>query len=148
MKLSQAQLIEIGTSCLNFNLRKTNRILTTYYDQILKPSGIRITQFTVLASIAYEKEQSITDLSKITDIDRTTLQRSLEILKRDCLVEIEKKDTGNIRSVRLTKEGESKLKETLDLWKKAQKNLSENLGSKKWKETLSLLSEIRKFAEV
>jgi DNA-binding MarR family transcriptional regulator len=144
VKFSNEDLKIIGLSCLNLNLRRTTRLVTTFYDFILRPSGLRITQFTVLASIAYEKEPSITDLARITDIDRTTLQRSLEILNRDGLIRIEKKDTGNVRSVFLTKKGESKLSEGIELWKEAQNSLTENLGKIKLRETLKILSEIRK----
>ncbi|MBM9500997.1 winged helix-turn-helix transcriptional regulator [Leptospira sp. 201903071] len=144
MKFSNEDLKVIGLSCLNLNLRRTTRLITTFYDFILKPSGLRITQFTVLASIAYEKEPSISDLARITDIDRTTLQRSLEILNRDGLIRIEKKETGNVRSVYLTKKGESKLGEGIELWKQAQNSLTENLGKTKLKDTLKILSEIRK----
>lgn len=144
MKFSNEDLKVIGLSCLNVNLRRTTRLVTSFYDFILKPSGLRITQFTVLASIAYQEEPSITDLAKITDIDRTTLQRSLEILNRDGLIRIEKKGTGNVRSVQLTKKGESKLSEGIDLWKQAQDSLMEDLGRTKFKDTLKILSEVRK----
>ncbi|RHX93207.1 MarR family winged helix-turn-helix transcriptional regulator [Leptospira stimsonii] len=144
MKFSNEDLKVIGLSCLNVNLRRTTRLVTSFYDFILKPSGLRITQFTVLASIAYQEEPSITDLAKITDIDRTTLQRSLEILNRDGLIRIEKKKIGNVRSVQLTKKGESKLSEGIDLWKQAQDSLMEDLGRTKFKDTLKILSEVRK----
>ncbi|AOP36149.1 MarR family transcriptional regulator [Leptospira tipperaryensis] len=144
MKFSNEDLKVIGLSCLNLNLRRTTRLITTFYDFILKPSGLRITQFTVLTSIAYEKEPSITDLARITDIDRTTLQRSLEILNRDGLIRIEKKDTGNVRSIFLTKKGESKLTEGIELWKQAQDSLRNDLGKTKFKDTLKILSEVRK----
>lgn len=144
VKFSREDLKVVGLSCLNLNLRRTTRLITSFYDSILRPSGMRITQFTVLASIAYEKEPSITDLAKITDIDRTTLQRSLEILNRDGLIRIEKKETGNVRSIYLTKKGESKLSEGIGLWEQAQHSLIEDLGKTKFKDTLKILSEIRK----
>lgn len=92
MKYSHEDLKQIGLSCLNLSLRRTTRLVTSYYDSMLKPSGLRITQFTILAGIEYGKDLSITDLSRITDIDRTTLQRSLEILNRDGLINIEKRN--------------------------------------------------------
>ncbi|AYV55612.1 MarR family winged helix-turn-helix transcriptional regulator [Leptospira kmetyi] len=144
MKLSNQNLKVIGLSCLNVSLRRTARKITSYYDFILKPAGLRITQFTILVSVAHEEECSITDLSKLTDIDRTTLQRSLEILKRDGLVKIEKKESGNVRSVFLTKKGESKLEEAAELWKQAQSSITDSLGKTKFKETLSILSDVRK----
>ena len=144
MNFSKHDLEAMGRVCLNFNLRKTTRLITSYYDLLLKPSGIRITQFTILLSIAHQVECSITDLNRITDIDRTTLQRSLEILRRDGLVQIEKAESGNVRAVSLTKKGEKKLEETIDLWKKAQTHMEKELGKEKLNTSLRLLHEIRK----
>ncbi|TGL62057.1 MarR family winged helix-turn-helix transcriptional regulator [Leptospira sarikeiensis] len=143
-KLSSHELKKIGLSCLNVSLRRTTRLVTSYYDSILKPSGLRITQFTILVSIAHEEECSITDLAKLTDIDRTTLQRSLEILKREGLIRIEKKETGNVRNLFLTKKGESKLEEAVFLWEEAQNSITKSLGKPKFQETLKILSEVRK----
>ncbi|EMY60767.1 MarR family winged helix-turn-helix transcriptional regulator [Leptospira terpstrae] len=143
MKYSHEDLKQIGLSCLNLSLRRTSRLVTSYYDIMLKPSGLRITQFTVLAGIAYEKDLSITDLANLTDIDRTTLQRSLEILNRDELIKIEKKDIGNVRSISLTKKGETKLAKAMDLWKQTQELITENLGKSEFKQTLKILAELR-----
>ena len=144
MKYVQKDLQRIGLSCLNVNLRKTSRLITNYYDAVLKPSGLRITQFTVLASIAYEQDQSITSLSQITDIDRTTLQRSLEILRREGLILMEKKDLGNVRSLSLTKKGESLLEGAIELWQKAQDEVIDFLGKSEFKQILKNLAEVRK----
>ncbi|TGJ99508.1 MarR family transcriptional regulator [Leptospira semungkisensis] len=143
-KLEPEDLKKIGLACLNVSLRRTTRKITSFYDSVLKPSGLRITQFTILVSIGLEKDCSITDLSRLTDIDRTTLQRSLEILKRDGLIRIEKKEAGNIRNLFLTKKGESKLAEAVLLWKEAQAQISDSLGKSKLNETLKILSEVRK----
>ncbi|EPG67243.1 MarR family winged helix-turn-helix transcriptional regulator [Leptospira wolffii] len=142
--LTSSELKKIGLSCLNVSLRRTTRLVTSYYDSVLKPSGLRITQFTILVSIAHEEECSITDLSRLTDIDRTTLQRSLEILKRDGLIRIEKKESGNVRNLFLTKKGEAKLEEAVLLWEEAQNSLTKSLGKPKFLETLRVLSEVRK----
>jgi DNA-binding MarR family transcriptional regulator len=143
MKNAKQKLAEIGSSCLNFHLRKTTRIITSYYDLVLKPSGLRITQFTVLLSIAYEGSASITNLSHLTDIDRTTLQRSLEIMRRDGFVLIQKADTGNLRAVSLTPKGEKALEGAIPLWKVAQSKIEKKLGSEKLKTSFELLSELR-----
>ncbi|MBM9548020.1 winged helix-turn-helix transcriptional regulator [Leptospira sp. 201903074] len=143
MKYSHEDLKQIGVSCLNLSLRRTSRLVTSYYDSMLKPSGLRITQFTVLAGIAYKKDLSITDLANLTDIDRTTLQRSLEILSRDDLIKIEKKEIGNVRSIILTKKGETKLAKAIELWKQTQDLITENLGKSEFKQTLKTLAELR-----
>lgn len=142
--LSPAELEKIGKSCLNVSLRRTTRLVTSYYDILLKPSGLRITQFTILVSVGHSHDCSITDLSRLTDIDRTTLQRSLEILKRDGLLRIEKKDSGNVRRLLLTKKGKSKLKEAILLWEQAQGHLKKAMGKNAFESTLKILSSIRK----
>lgn len=143
MKYSHEDLKQIGLSCLNLSLRRTSRLVTSYYDSMLKPTGLRITQFTVLAGIEYGKDLSITDLSRLTDIDRTTLQRSLEILNRDGLINIEKKEIGNVRSLTLTKKGETKLAQAIELWRLAQKTMIDELGKSSFKQTINSLSELR-----
>ncbi|TGK87988.1 MarR family transcriptional regulator [Leptospira bourretii] len=143
MKYSHEDLKQIGLSCLNLSLRRTTRLVTSYYDSMLKPSGLRITQFTVLAGIEYGKDLSITDLSRLTDIDRTTLQRSLEILNRDGLINVEKKEIGNVRSLTLTKKGETKLTQAIELWRLAQKTMIDELGKSAFKQTLNSLTELR-----
>ncbi|MCT8335350.1 MarR family winged helix-turn-helix transcriptional regulator [Leptospira sp. 85282-16] len=143
MKYTHEDIKQIGISCLNLSLRRTSRLITSYYDLQLKPTGLRITQFTVLASIAYEKDPSISDLARLTDIDRTTLQRSLEILSRDSLITIEKKEIGNVRSISLTKKGELKLTKAIALWKEIQNSIMEDLGKSEFKQTLQILTELR-----
>ncbi|PJZ44563.1 MarR family winged helix-turn-helix transcriptional regulator [Leptospira brenneri] len=142
MELSHKDLKDIGSSCLNLSLRRTSRLVTSYYDLLLKPSGLRITQFTLLVAVAYEKDPSITDLARLTDIDRTTLQRSLDILNRDGLVKIEKKEIGNVRSVSLTKKGEVALVKAVALWKQTQKTIIDSLGKSEFKQTLKILNEL------
>ncbi len=136
MKYSQKEIKRFGISCLNMSLRRTSRLITTYYDTMLKPSGLRITQFTVIMSIAYKKNQSITELARITDIDRTTLQRSLEILKRDGLILMGKKEIGNVSSLSLTKKGEVQLTKGIELWQHAQDVVQEKLGKSGFEETI------------
>ncbi len=143
VKYTHEDLKQIGSSCLNLSLRRTSRLITNYYDSALKPSGLRITQFTLLAAIEYEPDPSITDLARLTDIDRTTLQRSLDILNRDGLIKIEKKGVGNVRNISLTKKGETALVKAVTLWKQIQKTITEDLGKSEFKQTLKILSDLR-----
>ncbi|MDF3820877.1 MarR family transcriptional regulator [Leptospira sp. 96542] len=119
------------------------RIITSYYDSILKPSGLRITQFTVLLSIGYKGSLSITDIANLTDIDRTTLQRSLEILRKKGFLLIEKAKLGNLREVSLTTKGEKILEESIPLWKMAQSTIEKKIGKEKFAKNIALLGELK-----
>ncbi|TGL56501.1 MarR family transcriptional regulator [Leptospira ognonensis] len=146
MEYKKNDIKKIGLSCLNLSLRRTGRLVTNYYDLMLKDSGLRITQFTVLLSIAYTKDISITELAKMTDIDRTTLQRSLKILEREKLIKMEKKEIGNVKGLSLTNKGETKLTTGIQLWKIAQDSMKKSLGIVEFEKTLKMLVEVRKVA--
>ncbi|MBH96306.1 MAG: MarR family transcriptional regulator, partial [Gammaproteobacteria bacterium] len=45
-------------NCACFNVRKTSRMITQLFDHALKPSGIKATQFTLLAVLANEQEMT------------------------------------------------------------------------------------------
>jgi DNA-binding MarR family transcriptional regulator len=49
---SQLNWLNAGAVCLNFNLRRASRVVTQYYDEALKPTGVKVTQFTILMAIA------------------------------------------------------------------------------------------------
>lgn len=147
MNHNKNEIKKIGLSCLNLNLRRTGRLVTNYYDEMLKESGLRITQFTVLLSIAYANNLSITELAKMTDIDRTTLQRSLKILEREKLIKIEKAKTGNVRSLSLTNKGDLKLTASIQLWKNAQDSMKKSLGIVNFDSALKMLVKVRKAAQ-
>jgi hypothetical protein len=38
--------------CACFNLRKATRAATQYYDEMLRPVGIRVTQFSLLVAVS------------------------------------------------------------------------------------------------
>jgi len=44
--INKAELGQVVSTCACFNLRKASRAVTHHFDEILKPSGLLITQFT------------------------------------------------------------------------------------------------------
>ena len=59
------------------------RVVTQLYGDSLRPSGLRVTQFSILAAIARLGEASLKQLEDALAIDQTTLTRSLSLLDRD-----------------------------------------------------------------
>ncbi len=58
--------------CACFNLRKATRVTTQYYDEILRPAGIRITQFSLLVAVTIAGSVTVTRLAELSVMDRTT----------------------------------------------------------------------------
>jgi DNA-binding MarR family transcriptional regulator len=117
--------------CACFNLRMASRAVTQYYDQVLEPSGLRITQFSLLAVIQLVGAASISQLADATVMDRTTLARNLEVLAREKLVRIRPGSDGRVREVSLTRAARLKLDAAFPLWEKAQTEMAERLGAER-----------------
>ncbi|MBF2006109.1 MAG: MarR family transcriptional regulator [Chlorogloeopsis fritschii C42_A2020_084] len=71
-----------GLDCTCDRLRKLTRRVTQIYDWHLQPSGLRITQFSLLATLGAAKSVSVTELAEALGMDRTTLIRNLRPLER------------------------------------------------------------------
>src|SRR5437867_1120481 len=91
--------------CVCSTLRMVSRAVTQLYDDILRPSGVRVTQFSILASIARGGEANLRQLEAALAIDQTTLTRSLNLLERDRMIERVLHPDGRIKAMRLTGKG-------------------------------------------
>jgi|ERR1700739_43358 len=124
--------------CMCASFRRASRALTQFYDQALRPLGLRGTQFTILQALSLVGEVSQGELGKILAIDSTTLTRTLEIMGRHGWIS---KQAGKDRRewrLRMTRAGESQFKRALPRWQEVQSRLRSQLGSDRWEQLLSL----------
>jgi DNA-binding MarR family transcriptional regulator len=122
---------EVATTCLCFNLRRATRMVTQLFDAILRPSGLRITQFSLMVGISLRGPASIQDLAGMLGMDRTTLTRNLRGLEDKGLVSASRGLDRRSRLVSLTSEGQQALDETMPLWREAQEQAAAVLGEKR-----------------
>src|ERR1700726_2388275 len=133
MPSTLAELDLQGTgACASFNFRRAARAVTRFYDQAFESFGIRSTQFTILIGIAKTQPTSISALSEVLVIDRTTLTRSLRLLKKQGLLSISDRSIKRQRFLRLTSKGERTLAASLPAWRKAQDRFVQTLGADYW----------------
>lgn len=71
-----------------YNLRKVTRAVSQLYDRMLKPSVLRVTQFSLLVELAIVGSTIISELADKMVMDRTTLTRNLKPLEKRGLVVI------------------------------------------------------------
>ena len=119
-------------SCASFNFRRAARAVTSLYDRAFEPFGIRSTQFSLLVGIAKTQPISISALSDLLVIDRTTLTRSLRLLKKQGLLSISDRSTKRQRFLTLTSKGARTLAASLPAWRKAQDGFVQSLGADYW----------------
>jgi DNA-binding MarR family transcriptional regulator len=79
-------------------------------------------------------------------MDRTTLTRSLELLKRQDLIQIESSSDRRKRIVTITSKGTTQINKAFPLWEKAQSVIMEKFSKGNWREIKMGLNEISKIA--
>lgn len=127
-------------------IRRTDRIATQFYDQIMAPSGLSGPQFGVLSSIAAAALQApvtINALAKLMDMDRTTLTRNLSVLVKRRLVRTEEGEDRRMRLVVVTPEGARALQAAFPLWREAEARIVAALGPHRRDALLAELDAVR-----
>lgn len=130
------------SACFCINLRQTSQTLTEFYDTAIEPSGLKITQYSVLKAIRNLEPVSISALAEHLGLDRTTLGRNLRILERDKLVTLGPGQDHRERSVRMTEQGQVAYRIAYPLWKQAQQKITEELGKEQVEMLGVLLSNL------
>src|ERR1700674_2139328 len=107
--------------CNCFAVRSAARHVTQFYDQFLAPSGLRTTQFSILAKLKRIGPMTINALAADMVMDRTTLGRNILPLQRDGLIRIEPAQSDRrSKELHLTRRGEKRLEAALKGWAEAQ----------------------------
>ena len=117
--------------CNCFAVRSAARHVTQLYDQLLAPSGLRATQFSILAKLDRLGPMTINALAEAMVTDRTTLGRNIKPLQRDGLISIEASAADRrARELQLTKAGTKRLDEARKAWLQAQTRFERTFGAK------------------
>lgn len=119
-------------ACTCANLRKATRVVTQAYDTALAPTGLRTTQFSLLAALSRRPDLPLTQLAEALVMDRTTLTRNLKPLVGQGLIRIDQEKDARVRRINLTEDGKSALNDALPRWQEAQSRLVEALGQGRW----------------
>jgi len=126
------------TQCYCISLRKAARKVTALYDEVLAPVGVNIAQFSMLRRIERVGEASITDLSRLCELDRSTTGRNVRVLERMGLVKTTPGFDQREAKLSLTKKGRDVLAEGAGHWRKAQDEIELKLGLRKAAELLKM----------
>ena len=93
--------------------------------------GLRVTQFSLLSTLARNGPQRITELAALALLDRTALSRNLEPLAAEGLVRIAAGRDARTREVSLTRAGEAALGQAPPYWRRAQVQSGAQMGQQK-----------------
>ena len=128
--------------CVCNTLRMATRAVTQLYDDALRPSGLRVTQFSMLAALARRGEANLRQLEEALAIDQTTLTRSMGVLERDGLTERVDNPDRRVKAMRLTAKGRATLAAARPLCSLAQDRVLGELGAKGWADARRRLAHL------
>jgi len=110
---------EACQTCACSALRRASRAVTQHYEKHFRGSGLRATQFTILATLAQTGPLSISDLSDQLGLDRTTLSRNLRLIEDKGWIAARGQGDQSSRKMALTPKGMRKASVALAFWKRA-----------------------------
>jgi len=114
--------------CTCFRIRGAARRVTQIYSRHLAPTGLKISQFSLLGFVCAEGPVTIGRLADLVVTDRTTLTRNLRPLLKEGLVE--RAPSGDRRRHELvaTAAGRALFKRALPLWSAAEQEVRAAMG--------------------
>jgi DNA-binding MarR family transcriptional regulator len=129
--------------CNCLAVRQAARHITQFYDQLLVPSGLRTTQFSILAKLRRLGPMTINALAAEMVMDRTTLGRNILPLERDGLIAVQpgSRDRRS-KELRVTETGEARFRAGVKGWVEAQRRFEAVFGAKRTAELRGLLHAV------
>jgi DNA-binding MarR family transcriptional regulator len=131
-------------ACACFQLRRASRAMTQLYDAALQPTGLRSTQFVLLAVLRIEEPVGLTRLAQALGMERSTLARNLIPLEKSDLVERLAGGSRRGNVLRLTRTGRQALADAVPHWAAMQDAFAGGFGEKRWE---SLCKRLRDAVE-
>src|SRR4029077_66773 len=124
--MTTARLSPLDCTC--FRVRGAARRVTQIYSRHLAPTGLKISQFSLLGFVTARGPITIGQLSELLATDRTTLTRNLRPLLANGV--IERAEAGDKRRHELvaTLAGRALFKRALPLWATAEQEVRSAMG--------------------
>jgi DNA-binding MarR family transcriptional regulator len=134
--------LSLSTACACGRLRRAARALTQLYDDAMTSAGLRVTQFSLLRTLARSGPLRISELAAAQLLDRTALSRNLDPLLERGLVKVARGRDARTREIALTRAGETALRAATPRWRRAQAQVAKRLGGAKLETLIATLSDI------
>lgn len=131
-----------SSPCYCLNTRRASHAVTQFYDNVVRPCGLTITQLGLLRHVEMVEQTTISELAKMMRIDRTTLNRNMKPLEDAELIVVKPGKDSRTREIMLTDAGKAAVKYGLTLWEEAQVSLTEYLGEENLVTLVQLLSKL------
>src|SRR6266568_576657 len=127
-KATNSSIDTISKTCIAVRLRLLNRVVTNFYDDALRPLGLKVSQLNILIVTARLGLARPIQVCDILQLDTSTLSRNVERMRAHGWLEIVPGEDARTQSFRLTAQGRRLLERAVPAWEQAQQQAGELLG--------------------
>jgi DNA-binding MarR family transcriptional regulator len=128
-KLAHDQAIDtIAKTCIAVRLRLLNRVITNFYDDALRPLGLKASQLNILIVTAKLGLARPAKVCEILHLDSSTLSRNGERMRTHGWLEVVPEADARAQSFRLTTQGKRLIEKAFPKWEEGQRQAKELLG--------------------
>jgi DNA-binding MarR family transcriptional regulator len=118
----------IARECIAVRVRLLNRVITSLYDDALRPLGLTVSQLNMLIAICRMEQPDAKQVGRALQIDSSTLSRSLNLMRKQGLLRFAKGKDARTKVLRITTRGDRAINAAVPLWEQAQKKALDILG--------------------
>jgi DNA-binding MarR family transcriptional regulator len=115
--------------CVGGCVRKLNRMVSAIYDGALASAGLKTSQFSVLVAVANRKQARPAELTKLLQLDESTLSRNVERMCARGWLRLEHDGDRRSHLIEVTDKGQVLLRKCIPAWQRAQEKVSQRLGA-------------------
>jgi DNA-binding MarR family transcriptional regulator len=118
----------VSRTCIAVRMRLLNRVITSFYEEALRPLGLKASQLNILivtARLGLARPAKVCD---ILQLDASTLSRNVERMRAKGWLEVVPEEDARAQPFRLTESGKRLLEKSLPAWQKGQQRAAELLG--------------------
>jgi DNA-binding MarR family transcriptional regulator len=118
----------MAAQCLGVRVRTLNRAVSALFDEALRPHGLRVGQLNLLVAVARMGTARPGDLCRLLRMDKSTLSRDVELMRRNGWLEVDGSGDKRARPLRVSAQGRALLEAVVPAWRQAQEKAEAMLG--------------------
>ena len=115
--------------CIAMRVRRLSRIVTRTYDEALRPHGLTVAQFTLVAFVAGTGPVSPSEVGKSLDLEKSTLSRNLHLLSEQGLLRTRPSSSSVGQLIELSAKGKKTFTQAMETWENVQQRLERVVGT-------------------
>jgi len=123
-----ARIAMVADECIANKVRLLNRAVTAIYDEALRPHGLKISQMSVLVTVATLGSASPGAVGRSLHMEKSTLSRNVDRMRARGWLEVAAAADGRTTELTVTARGRRLLRDVHPAWMRAQQRAGEMLG--------------------